>query len=90
MNTLTTDQAAARLGITPSRVRVLIRSGRLPAQKFGRAHVISEPDLKLVLDRKIGRPPGKASTADKAATQPANGSNKALKEAAKAKKRGKK
>jgi excisionase family DNA binding protein len=90
MNTLTTDQAAARLGITPSRVRVLIRSGRLPAQKFGRAHVISEPDLKLVLDRKIGRPPGKVSAANKAATQPASGSNAALTAAVKAKKKGKK
>ncbi len=57
MNTLTTEQAAVRLGVTSSRVRVLIRSGRLPAQKFGRAHVINESDLKLVEDRPVGRPP---------------------------------
>jgi len=57
MTTLTTDQVADRLGITPSRVRVLIRSGRLPAQRFGRAHVINESDLSLVADRTPGRPP---------------------------------
>jgi len=67
MNTLTTEQAAVRLGITASRVRVLIRSGRLPAQKFGRAHVISETDLRLVAERKPGRPPDtKAQTKAKA------------------------
>ncbi len=57
MSTLTTEQAAARLGVTASRVRVLIRGGRLPAEKFGRAHVIKESDLKLVAERKPGRPP---------------------------------
>lgn len=57
MTMLTTEQAADRLGITPARVRVLIREGRLPAQSFGRAHMIDEGDLKLVEDRKPGRPP---------------------------------
>jgi excisionase family DNA binding protein len=57
MTMLTTEQAADRLGVTPARVRVLIREGRLPAQSFGRAHMISEDDLKLVEDRKPGRPP---------------------------------
>ena len=61
MDTLTTEQAAARLGVTPSRVRVLIRNGRLPAQKFGRAHVINEADLKLVAERPVGRPPSKSA-----------------------------
>lgn len=56
MTMLTTEQAADRLGVTPARVRVLIREGRLPAQSFGRAHMISEADLKLVEDRKPGRP----------------------------------
>lgn len=56
MNTLTTEQAAERLGVTASRVRVLIRGGRLPAQKFGRDYLIKEKDLKLVADRKPGRP----------------------------------
>ena len=53
---LTTEQAAEWLGVTPARVRVLIREGRLPAQNFGRAYMISEVDLKLVADRKPGRP----------------------------------
>jgi excisionase family DNA binding protein len=78
MNTLTTEQAAVRLGVTPSRVRVLIRGGRLPAQKFGRAHLIKESDLKLVEDRPPGRPPGKAKqagSAGKAATGRANAGN---------------
>jgi excisionase family DNA binding protein len=57
MTMLTTEQAADRLGVTPARVRVLIREGRLPAQSFGRAHMINEDDLKLVEDRKPGRPP---------------------------------
>lgn len=56
MNTITTEQAAERLGVTPSRVRVLIRNGRLPAHRFGRAHVIDEADLRFVAERKPGRP----------------------------------
>lgn len=66
MTMLTTEQAADRLGITPARVRVLIREGRLPAQSFGRAHMINEDDLKLVEDRKPGRPPKANSEGSKA------------------------
>lgn len=58
---LTTEEAAARLGITPARVRQMIIAGRLPAQRFGRSHMILESDLQLVEDRKPGRPPKKAS-----------------------------
>jgi len=29
----------------------------LPAQKFGHVHMIQEADLKLVANRKTGRPP---------------------------------
>ncbi|MDQ3253172.1 MAG: helix-turn-helix domain-containing protein [Acidobacteriota bacterium] len=61
MNTLTTEQVAARLGVTPSRVRVLIRTGRLPAERFGRSHVVRESDLKLVANRPTGRPPHSSS-----------------------------
>jgi hypothetical protein len=43
------------------RVQVLIRHGRLPAQKVGRNYVINEDDLKLVKDRKPGRPLKRAS-----------------------------
>ena len=57
MNFLTTKQTAELLGITPRRVQALIEAGRLPAQKFGRDYMINEKDLKLVKDRKVGRPP---------------------------------
>ena len=56
MDYLTTKQAAERLGITPRRVQALIEAERLPAQKFGRDYMIKEKDLKLVEDRKVGRP----------------------------------
>jgi excisionase family DNA binding protein len=56
MGFLTTKQAAKRLGITPRRVQALIEAGRLPAQKFGRDYMIQEADLKLVEERKVGRP----------------------------------
>lgn len=55
---LTATQAAARLGITPRRVLALIKSGRLPAEKFGRDWMIREQDLKLIKDRKPGFPKG--------------------------------
>lgn len=56
MNLLTTREVAARLGVTTKRVQALIRAGRLPAEKFGRDYMIKESDLKLVEDRKPGRP----------------------------------
>lgn len=58
---LTTRQAAERLGITPNRLRVLIRQGRLPAVRFGRDWQIQASDLALVADRKTGRPWPKAA-----------------------------
>jgi excisionase family DNA binding protein len=88
--TFTTKEAAERLGITAARVRQLVLAGQLPAEKFGRDLVIHESDLESVKDRPIGRPPGKVSTANKAATAPASGSNAALTAAVKAKKKGKK
>jgi excisionase family DNA binding protein len=56
MKQLTTPEAAERLGITVARVQQLIWKGRLPAQKIGRDYVINEDDLKLVAERKPGRP----------------------------------
>ena len=56
MNLLTTKEVAARLGVTIQRVQALIQDGRLPASKLGRDYVIKEQDLKLVADRKPGRP----------------------------------
>lgn len=57
MKLLTTAEAAERLGVHRSRVNVLIESGRLPAERYGRAFLIKEEDLKLVEDRRVGRPP---------------------------------
>ncbi len=57
MKLLTTAQAAEKLGgISVDRVQALIRSKRLPAKRFGRAYMIDQRDLKLVADRKPGRP----------------------------------
>jgi excisionase family DNA binding protein len=56
MNLLTTKEAAERLGITPRRVVAMIKAKQLPAEKFGRDYMIKAKDLKLVEDRKVGRP----------------------------------
>jgi excisionase family DNA binding protein len=53
---LTTKDAAERLGVTVGRVHQLIHDERLPAEKVGRDYMINEKDLKLVKDRKPGRP----------------------------------
>lgn len=53
---ITTAEAAQRLGVHQTRVQVLIREGRLPAQMMGGTYVIDESDLALVADRKPGRP----------------------------------
>jgi excisionase family DNA binding protein len=63
---LTTKEVAERLGVTQSRVRALIQSGRLPSQQYGRDHLIKESDLKLVQDRKPGRPPKAKAESSKA------------------------
>ena len=60
---LTTKDAAARLGVSQRRVIALIQDGRLPAQKVGRDYLIQERDLKLVSDRKPGRPRTRAPKA---------------------------
>lgn len=57
MNLLTTKEASEKLGVHISRVHVLIKEGRLPVHRFGRAYLIEENDLGLVADRPTGRPP---------------------------------
>jgi excisionase family DNA binding protein len=57
MKLLTTKQVAECLGVSIGRIHQLINEGRLPAEKLGRDYVIREEDLKLVEDRKVGRPP---------------------------------
>lgn len=56
MSLISTKEAAEKLGISVLRVQQLIWQKRLPAQKIGRDYVIKESDLKLVADRKPGRP----------------------------------
>ena len=63
---LTTSEVAERLGVSLRRVRQLIEEGRLPSQQFGRDHLIKESDLKLVEDRKPGRPPKAKAEGSKA------------------------
>jgi excisionase family DNA binding protein len=54
--TLTTSQAAERLGVSVSRVQQFIKAGRLPAEKVGRDYLIQAADLAKVKNRKPGRP----------------------------------
>ncbi|MBW2106787.1 MAG: helix-turn-helix domain-containing protein [Deltaproteobacteria bacterium] len=56
MKLLSVNDAAKILGVHHSRVRVLIREGRLPAQKLGRAWIILEKDLKKLKILNRGRP----------------------------------
>jgi excisionase family DNA binding protein len=62
---LTTSEVAERLGVSLRRVRQLIEKGRLPSQQFGRDHLIKEANLKMVEDRKPGRPPKAKAEASK-------------------------
>jgi excisionase family DNA binding protein len=54
---LTTIEAAARLGVSVRRVQQMVKSGQLPATVFGGSLMIQAKDLKLVEERKVGRPP---------------------------------
>jgi excisionase family DNA binding protein len=56
MHFLTTKEAAEKLGVKIRMVQLLIQTGRLPATKFGRDYMIKPEDLKLVENRKVGRP----------------------------------
>jgi excisionase family DNA binding protein len=53
---ISTKEASEKLGLSIRRVQALITSGRLPAQKIGNSYVIEEKNLKLVRERKPGRP----------------------------------
>ncbi|MGI8733753.1 MAG: helix-turn-helix domain-containing protein [Pyrinomonadaceae bacterium] len=53
---LTTAETADRLGVSTRRVHQFIEEGRLPAEKKGRDYLINDSDLKLVKNRKPGRP----------------------------------
>jgi excisionase family DNA binding protein len=56
MKVIGTTEAAKRLGISQNRVRDLIASGRLKAQKIGREYAINPADLNAVKKRTPGRP----------------------------------
>ena len=56
MKLISSAEAAKKLGVHITRVQVLIREGRLPAKLVGRTYVIEESDLRLVAERKPGRP----------------------------------
>ncbi len=53
---LTTKEVAEKLGVSVGRVQQFIAEGRLPATKVGQTNLVKESDLKLVEDRKTGRP----------------------------------
>lgn len=56
----TTTEAAAYLGVTPSRVRQLIIESRLKSEKRGRDHLIEEAEVKRFSEegrKTVGRPP---------------------------------
>jgi excisionase family DNA binding protein len=57
MDYLTAEEAAERLGVSTRRVQAMVKAGRLPSERFGRALMIRSADLALVADRKPGRPP---------------------------------
>jgi len=75
MSLLTTKEAAERLGVTVPRVHTFIKEGRLPAEKMGRDLFIKEADLKLLENRKTGRPPTKPASPDKRPTNQIRASN---------------
>jgi len=52
----TTTTAADELGVSASRVRAMIASGRLPATQAGPMWIIAPKALDAVRDRKPGRP----------------------------------
>ncbi len=58
MKLLSTNDAAARLGISVRRVQALIEAGQLSAHKLGRDYAIEESALDSVkVYGKAGRPP---------------------------------
>jgi excisionase family DNA binding protein len=61
MGVIGTDEASRRLGVTPSRLTAMIRTGIIRAQKIGRTWVLEESEVARVakLERKAGRPPKK-------------------------------
>lgn len=53
---LTTAEAASILGVSHRRARALVKSGRLPASRFGWMWLIQASELKKLKNRPPGRP----------------------------------
>lgn len=61
---ITTTEAATRLGVSSARVRQMVLSGELPAQKLGPVNMVKASDLDLVRNRRsVGRPKKEAAPA---------------------------
>ena len=55
---LTTIEAAQEIDRSPQQISLLIRQGKLPAQRRGRDWLIKESDLRLILNIPKDRPVG--------------------------------
>jgi hypothetical protein len=55
---LTSIEAAREIDRSPQQISLLIRQGKLPAQKRGRDWLIKESDLQLILNIPKDRPAG--------------------------------
>lgn len=55
MKLLTTSEVAERLGVHRSRIHHLIKTGRIPAHKYGVVWLVEEADINYQ-KRKPGRP----------------------------------
>lgn len=53
---LTTNQAAAQLGVSPQRVRQYIEAGRIQARKFGRDWIVDSASVDAFRPRPPGNP----------------------------------
>lgn len=54
---LTAQETAELLGLSVTRIRTMITSGIIPAEKFGRVHMIKKSDAeKVKVHGKRGRP----------------------------------
>ncbi len=89
MDDLITPAEAARMrSVTRSAITDLIKRGRLQAVEVGGRRFLHRKDVERFTPDVTGRPPGKVSTANKAATGAANARNGAS--TAKSKKKGSK
>jgi excisionase family DNA binding protein len=76
MDDLITPAEAARMrSVTRSAITDLIKRGRLQAVEVGGRRFLHRKDVERFTPVITGRPPGKVSTANKAAAQPANAKN---------------